>query len=210
LRQFGGLYFTSEAERVAAMGELLEDRVVRLIEGASGEDGSAAPELFPLVYEQLKDLARHLMAGERRDHTLQATDLVHEAYVRLLGGRDRSFAGRTHFFNAAAQAMRHVLVDHARSRGELKHGGKLHRLPLEALELARDERLSDLLAIDEAMDRLEAFSPSVAAVVRLRFYAGLDQQQTAAALGISERTVRREWTYGRAWLLRELGDGGGV
>lgn len=189
------------------MGELLEERVVRLMESAPGDDGRAPAELFPIVYDQLKDLARHLMAGERRDHTLQATELVHEAYLRLLGGRDRSFAGRTHFFNAAAQAMRRVLVDHARSRGEVKHGGRLRRLPLEALELARDDRLSDLLAIDEAMDRLEAFSPSVAAVVRLRFYAGLDQQETAASLGISERTVRREWTYGRAWLMRELGDG---
>jgi DNA-directed RNA polymerase specialized sigma24 family protein len=98
-----------------------------------------------------------------------------------------------------------VLVDHALSHGQIKHGGKLRRLPLEALELARDDRLSELLAIDEAMTRLEEFSPSVAAVVRLRFYAGLDQQATAAALGVSERTIRREWTYGRAWLMRELG-----
>ena len=188
------------------MSEALAEQVVRLIEGAPDEDGRAAGELFPLVYDQLKDLARHLMAGERRDHTLQATALVHEAYLRLLGGRDLSFAGRTHFFNAAAQAMRRVLVDHARSRGEIKHGGKLQRLPLEALELAKDDRFPELLAIDEAMTRLEEFSPSVAAVVRLRFYAGLDQQATAAALGVSERTVRREWTYGRAWLMRELGD----
>ena len=178
---------------------------MRLLEGAAGEDGSAAEELFPLVYDQLKELARHLMAAERRDHTLQATALVHEAYLRLLGGREISFAGRTHFFNTAAQAMRRVLVDHARSRGEVKHGGNLRRLPLEAVELAREDRLPELLAIDEAMGRLEAFSPSVAAVVRLRFYAGLDQKQTAAVMGISERTVRREWTYGRAWLMRELG-----
>ena len=187
------------------MSELLEDRIVRLIEGAPSDDQCAADELFPLVYEQLKDLARHLMASERRDHTLQATALVHEAYLRLLGGRDLSFAGRTHFFNAAAQAMRRVLIDHARSRGELKHGGRLQRLPLEALELARDEKFEQLLAVDEAVTKLEAFSPSVAEVVRLRFFAGLDQQATAEALGISERTVRREWTYGRAWLLRELG-----
>ena len=103
----------------------MAERVVRLIEGAPDEDGRAAGELFPLIYDQLKDLARHLMAGERKDHTLQATALVHEAYLRVMGGRDVSFAGRTHFFNAAAQAMRRVLVDHARSRAEIKHGGKL-------------------------------------------------------------------------------------
>jgi RNA polymerase sigma factor (TIGR02999 family) len=189
------------------MGDLVAERVVRLIEGAPDEDGRAAGELFPLIYNELKDLARHLMAAERRDHTLQATELVHEAYLRLLGGRELSFAGRTHFFNAAARAMRRVLVDHARSRGEIKHGGKLRRLPLDALELAREPDGADVLAVEEAMTRLEQYQPSVAAVVRLRFYAGLDQQQTAAALGVSERTVRREWTYGRAWLSRELGGG---
>jgi len=189
------------------MSELLTDRVVRLIEDSSA-DGCPAEELFPIVYEQLKELARHLMAGERRDHTLQATALVHEAYLRLLGGRELSFAGRAHFFNAAARAMRRVLVDHARLRAKVKRGGGgLRRLPLQALDLAREDRLPDLLAIDEAMDRLEAFSPAVAAVVRLRFYAGLDQRETAAALGISERTVRREWTYGRAWLSLELDNG---
>src|SRR5438093_9896948 len=189
------------------MSELLANRVVRGVEGAPEEQSAAAGELFPLIYDQLKDLARHLMAGERKDHTLQATALVHEAYLRLMGGRDVSFAGQTHFFNTAAQAMRRILVDHARSRGQVKHGGKLQRLPLEALELARDDRLADLLAVDEAVTRLETSSPSVAAVVRLRFYAGLDQQATARVLGVSERTVRREWTYGRAWLMRELGEG---
>jgi len=190
-----------------SMSGALNERVVRWIEGAAVEDGRAAGELFGAVYDQLKDIARQLMASERKDHTLQATALVHETYLRLLGGRDVSFAGRTHFFNAAAQAMRRVLVDHARSHGELKRGGHLKRLPLEAIELAREDRPADLLAVDEAVTRLEAFSPAVASVVRLRFYAGLDQQQTAAALGVSERTVRREWTYGRAWLMRELGGG---
>jgi RNA polymerase sigma-70 factor, ECF subfamily len=189
------------------MSELLAERVVRLIEGAPDEDGRVAGELFPLVYDQLKHLARHLIARERGDHMLQATELVHEAYLRLHGGKNLSFAGRTHFFNAAAQAMRRVLVDHARSRGELKHGGNLHRLPLDAMELEREENAADLLAVEEAMTRLEQDLPSVAVVVRLRFYAGLDQQATAEALGISERTVRREWTYGRAWLSRELGGG---
>ena len=166
----------------------------------------ASADLIPQIYEQLKDLARQLMAAERKDHTLQATALVHEAYVRLLGGREVGWEGRTHFFNAAAQAMRRVLVDYARCHGQLKRGGSLKRLPLEALELAREDRAGDVLAVDEAVTRLEAFSPSVAAVVRLRFYAGLSQRQTADALGVSERTARREWTYGRAWLMRELDD----
>jgi RNA polymerase sigma-70 factor (ECF subfamily) len=168
-------------------------------------DTSPAADLFPQVYQQLKDLARHLMVSERKDHTLQATALVHEAYLRLSGGRGAGWEGRTHFFNAAALAMRRVLVDHARSHGELKRGGHLKRLPLEAIELAREDRAADLLAVDEAVTRLEAFSPSVAAVVRLRFYAGLSEREAAEALGMSDRTVRREWTYGRAWLLRELG-----
>jgi len=187
------------------MSELLAEQVVRLLEGASADDGRLAREFFPLIYDELKNLARRLMAAERKDHTLQATALVHEAYLRLLGGREISFAGRTHFFNAAAQAMRRVLVDHARSRGELKRGGNLRRLPLDALDLAGDENGADVLAVEEAMTRLEEYSPAVAAVVRLRFYAGLDQQQTAESLGVSERTVRREWTFGRAWLARELG-----
>src|SRR5881392_4200642 len=130
------------------MSELLANRVVRGVEGAPEEQSAAAGELFPLIYDQLKDLARRLMAGERKDHTLQATALVHEAYLRLLGGRDLSFAGRTHFVNTAAQAMRRVLVDHARSHAEVKHGGGLKRLPLEALELACEQQFPELLAID--------------------------------------------------------------
>jgi RNA polymerase sigma factor (TIGR02999 family) len=166
---------------------------------------AAADELLPLVYDDLRDLARQLMAAERKDHTLQATALVHEAYLRVLGSGHVTWSGRTQFFNIAATAMRRILVEHARSWGRLKHGGGFKRVPLAALELARDAQFPELIAIDDAVTRLGECSPSVGAVVRLRFYAGLNQQETAEALGVSERTVRREWTYGRAWLMREMG-----
>jgi RNA polymerase sigma factor (TIGR02999 family) len=179
-------------------------RADRFAGGARQTDAQAAEDLFALVYEELKDLARHHLLQERKDHTLQATALVHEAYLRLRQGKDPQWAGRTHFFNAAAQAMSRILVEHARARGGLKRGGKLKRIPLEALDLARDDRFPELVAIDDAVACLEKFAPSVGAVVRLRFYAGLNQRETAEALGISERTVRREWTYGRAWLALEL------
>jgi RNA polymerase sigma factor (TIGR02999 family) len=188
------------------MDKLAAERVTRLIEDVEQGDRRAADKLVPLVYNELKDLARQFMAGERKSHTLGATALVHEAYLRLLGNPDPQWAGQTHFFNAAAEAMRRILVEHARSKAQVKRGGGLARLPLEAVELACEEQVAHIVPIDEAVSRLEAFSPSVGAVVRLRFYAGLTQAETARALGISERTVRREWLYGRAWLKRELGN----
>jgi RNA polymerase sigma-70 factor (ECF subfamily) len=188
------------------MSDVPAEQVARLAEVVPDESGRSADELFPIIYSQLKELARNLMAGERKDHTLQATALVHEAYLRLLNGQKLSFAGRAHFFNTAAQAMRRVLIDHARSHAQVKRGGNLQRIPMEAMELACEHRLLETFAVDEAVTKLEAFSPSVAAVVRLRFFAGLDQKQAAEALGVSERTVRREWIYGQAWLARELGE----
>ena len=182
--------------------------VSRLLSGARDGDSRAAAELFPLVYAELRNLARQRMASERPGHTLQATALVHEAYLKLLGGDKAAWASRKQFFFAAAEAMRQILIDYARARGGLKRGGGKKRLPLNVVDLAADdEQIPQILALDEAISRLEKVSPDVAAVVRLRFYAGLSVEETAEALGISPRTVKREWTYARATLSRELSDG---
>jgi len=180
--------------------------VTRLLSGARDGDPGAAARLFPMVYAELRSLARQRMAGERSGHTLQATALVHEVYLKLIGPeRAAPWAGRRQFFFAAAEAMRQILVDHARARAGLKRGGGRRRVPLGVLDLAADDRVPEILALDEAISRLENESPDVAAVVRLRFYAGLSVDETAEALGVSPRTVKREWTYARARLFRELG-----
>jgi len=173
---------------------------------ATGTQPAAhASELLPMVYDELRALARHRMAQEGAGHTLQATALVHEAYLRLGGGAAR-FANRAHFFHAAAEAMRHILIEYARRRGALKRGGGMPRLPANVLELAAAPDSQQILALDDAIGRLEQEAPQAAAVVRLRFYAGLSVEETAQALNLSPRTVNREWTFARAWLFRVLED----
>ena len=185
--------------------DLLGD-VACLLGRAGGGDASAASHLLPLVYDELKRLARQRMAGQPRDHTLQATALVHEAYLKLVGdqGARVHWADRSHFYFAAAEAMRQVLIDHARGLGRLKRGGGRRRSPLNVAELAADNDPEQILAVDESVRRLESQSPDAAAIVRLRFYAGLSVEDTARALGVSERSVYRGWTYARAWLIRDL------
>ena len=176
---------------------------------ARPDSGQTASELFPLVYEQLRNLARHRMHDERDGHTLGATALVHEVYLRMAAGGRGNWSSRSQFFFAAAEAMRRILIDHARARGQLKRGGGRPRVPMNVLDLAAaEDQIPQILALDEAVLRLGQVSPTVAAVVRLRFYAGLSVEETAEALGISPRTVKREWTYGRAILHRELSDAG--
>jgi len=182
-----------------------EDFSRRGLDSAQGEK-QAASALLPLVYDELKQLARQKMAGERADHTLQPTALVHEAYLRLTGNGSIPWSSQRQFFFAAAEAMRRVLIDHARSRGQVKRGRGRKRMPLNVLEIASDEQLPEILALDEAISRLEKISPDVAAVVRLRFYGGLTIEETADTLGISPRTVKRDWTYARARLFRELNE----
>ena len=169
------------------------------------QDDLAGPaqELLPLVYQSLKEVARQRMSMERPGHTLQATALVHEAYLRLVG-RNVRWAGRAQFYHAAAQAMRRILIEHARSRGRVKRGGCARRVPIDLLDLAEQGDREEILALDEAIRRLEEHTPDIAAVVRLRFFAGLTVGETAEALSMGSRSVDRAWAYARVWLYREL------
>jgi RNA polymerase sigma factor (TIGR02999 family) len=160
------------------------------------------------VYEQLRQLARQRMNAERGEHTLQATALVHEAYLRIVGptGRGPGFTSVGHFYNVAAEAMRRILIEHARARAAEKRGGDFKRLSFNTvLDLAATPEPAEILAFDDALLRLEKQTADAAAVVRLRFYAGLSVEQTDEALGMSPRSVNREWQFARAWLYRELG-----
>ena len=186
-----------------------------LLERAAAGDAGAGADAVARVYEELRVLARQRLAAERAGHTLQATALVNEAYLRLIesAGGSLNFAGRAHFFHSAAEAMRRVLVEHARARSRLKRGGDARRVPLDELTgvadlAAADTDPAEILTVDEAICRLEQQNPDVGAVVRLRFYAGLSPKETAEALGVSESTVYREWNFARAWLYRELGQDG--
>jgi RNA polymerase sigma-70 factor (ECF subfamily) len=159
-------------------------------------------DMVPQVYAQLRELARQKMAQERDDHTLQTTALVHEAYLRLFGSGRVKFQSRQHFFRAAAEAMRRILVEHARGRGRVKRGGRRERVPLDLADAASEMSGHDLLALDDLIDQLSRHSPDGAAIVRLRFYVGLSLDETAEALGVNPRTVDREWKYAKAWLYR--------
>jgi RNA polymerase sigma-70 factor (ECF subfamily) len=182
--------------------------ITRLLAAAQAGAEGAASRLLETVYAELRALAQVRMNQERREHTLQATALVHEAYIRLIGRDDLAIHGRASFFHAAAEAMRRILIDHARKRGAVKRGGGARPIR-DVMDLASDENLGEALALDELILRLEGEDPQAAAVVRLRFYAGLSVEQAASVLDISPRTVKREWSYARAWLLKEW-DGGGV
>ncbi|HEX5817686.1 MAG TPA: sigma-70 family RNA polymerase sigma factor [Gemmatimonadales bacterium] len=174
-----------------------------LIELAHGDTG-AHDRLFPLVYDSLRDLARRELRRERPDHTLSATALVHEAYLKLVQLDRIDWKGRAHFFGVCAPVMRQVLISHARSRNAVKRGAGAVKLPLADALAVAEERPDDLVALDEALTRLEALSPRQARVVEARFFAGMSVEETAAALDISPATVKREWTAARAWLNREL------
>jgi len=178
--------------------------VSRLLSEASTGNEKAASELLPLVYRELHALASRRMASERADHTLQATGLVHEAYIRLVGAQQTTWKGKGQFCLAAAEAMRRILIEHARKRGRVKRGGDYQRIPLDLDVLAREAEPEEISAVDGAIQRLEQKDPRMGEIVRLRFFVGLSVAETAAALGLSDRTVRREWALARAWLSREL------
>ena len=168
-------------------------------------DPSAAEKLLPLVYEELRKLAAVRLAAEPSGNTLQPTALVHEAYLRLIGTADGDqWDHRGHFFAAAAESMRRILIDNARRKATTRHGGALQRQTLDPNAVAAAEPREDLLALDEALDRLAVEDPLKANLVKLRYFAGLNLAEAAAALGLSERTAGRHWAYARAWLRRAV------
>jgi RNA polymerase sigma factor (TIGR02999 family) len=179
--------------------------VTRLLDAAAGGDRKAAADLLPLVYEELRKLAAVRMAAESPDQTLQPTALVHEAYLRLIGPADDArWENRGHFFAAAAEAMRRILVDAARRKAAAKHGSEFDRLELQPDLAAAPETREDLVALDEALNRLAGEDPLKAELVKLRYFAGLSLPEAAAALGLSERTAGRHWAFARAWLRRAV------
>jgi RNA polymerase sigma factor (TIGR02999 family) len=175
--------------------------VTRILTAIEQGDPSAADQLLPLVYDELRRLAAAKLADEAPGQTLQATALVHEAYVRLVGdGPTGGWAGRRQFFAAAAEAMRRILVERARRKGRQKHGGHWRRVELDAAAVPVDERCDDLLALDEALTEFALQQPAKAELIQLRYFAGLTLEQAADALGISRATAVRHWTFARAWL----------
>ena len=192
-RFFGGIVMERESSEVT--------RVLAAIRQGGRE---ASEQLLPLVYDELRKLAAQRMAQEPSGQTLQPTALVHEAYLRLMGDGPVEWDSRGHFFAAAAEAMRRILVERARRRGRLKHGGDRKRIPLGIAEVAAEEESLDLVVLDEALRRMEKEDNRMSQVVMLRFFAGLSVEDTARALGISPMTVKRDWAYARAWLYEAI------
>ncbi len=183
----------------------MSHNITHLLKEWSAGDPRALDRLTPLVYEELRHQAARYLRRERRSHTLQTTALIHEAYLRLIDAKDMHWQSRAHFFAIAANLMRRILVDHARRRDADKRGGSRVRVQLDEALAVADEADVDLLAIDEALDRLAVIDPQQARVVELRFFSGLSVEETAAALGVSPKTVKRDWSVARAWLRREIG-----
>ena len=178
-----------------------QGQVTRILDDLQGANRREVfDRLLPLVYDELRVLASVRLGQERPGHTLQATALVHEAYLRMLGADSPPWNSRLHFFRAAAEAMKRILIDHARKRGRIKRGGGQIQVTLGDVEVGAGLPLEDLLTLDEAIQRLEEQDPRMAEIVRLRFFAGLSVEETAKALEVSEATVKRGWTVARAWL----------
>lgn len=189
-------------------GALGDPRVTSVLQAAARGDTKAAAELLPLVYEDLRRLARSRMARLKPGQTLQPTALVHEAYLRVAGEMDPRWDGRGHFFGAAARAMRDILVDQARRKHSQKRGGGQERISTEDSELMIEPPAEDVRALDDAVKRLEAEDPRKGQLINLRYFARLSNEETAAALGLSVKTIEREWRFIRAWLQHELGKAG--
>jgi RNA polymerase sigma factor (TIGR02999 family) len=167
-------------------------------------DANAAWDLLPLVYQELRQLAAHKMANQVAGHTLQPTALVHEVWLRMVGNEEARFAGRAHFFAAAAEAMRHILIDSARRKHSLRHGGGQARLDVDNLEIASQVPDDELLSVHDVLDKLAAEDPQKAELTKLRYFVGMTFEEAAEVLGISVATAKRHWTYSRAWLYEEI------
>lgn len=179
--------------------------VTRILSQIESGDPSAAEHLLPLVYDELRKLAAAKLAQEKPGQTLQTTALVHEAYLRLVDGdREQSWDNRGHFFSAAAEAMRRILIEQARRKASIKAGGQNQRVAFSEIEPAIEGPTIDLLALDEALKKLEAMDPRKAEIIKLRFFAGLSNQQAAAALGIAASTADLDWAYAKSWLRVEM------
>ncbi len=180
------------------------EEITQLLLAWGQGDQAALERLLPLVYEEMRQIAHHHMRRQRPDHTLQTTALVNEAYLRLVDAQRVQWQNRVHFFALAAQAMRHILVDLARARGNQKRGGGATQVALEEALIVSAERGADVLALDEALQTLAKLNARQSQIVELRYFGGLSEEETAAVLQLSPRTVRRDWSLARAWLYREL------
>jgi RNA polymerase sigma factor (TIGR02999 family) len=189
------------------MTENKRQKVTQILSAASSGNQEAAKELWDFVYDELRKLASRKMAHTPPGQTLQPTALVHEAYLRLVGDQEQQWENRAHFFGAAARAMRNVLVDQVRKKGRIKRGGQAQRIPFSQIVCTSESQPLDILALDEALKRLEKDDPRLVEVALLRFFAGLTIEETAKAMGVSTSTVEREWSYARAWLYREIKKG---
>ena len=198
--------FDSRFGRSSFMTSIQAETTQTLMLAADGDQG-AIDRLLPLVYDELRALAGALMRHERDGHTLQPTALANEAFIRLIDQKSIDWKNRAHFFALAAQAMRRVLVDHARARGAIKRGGDRRRIALAEDAAIELDQLDDLLALDEALHKLAGLSERQARIVELRFFGGLSIEETAELIGVSPRTVKGDWRVSRAWLERELSDG---
>ena len=178
--------------------------ITRVLQAVGRGEGKAADELLPMVYEELRRLAAARMAHEAAGQTLQPTAVVHEAWLRLVSNGTRSWQNRAHFFGAAAEAMRRILIENARRKSRLKRGGGLARLDIDGLDLAAATPDDTILLIDEALEELRAEDPDKAQIVVLKFFAGLTNHEVADSLGIAERTVERQWAYARAWIYQRI------
>ena len=184
--------------------DAIRGQVTQLLSAASGGDPSALERALPLIYEDLRRQADRFLRRERSDHTLQATALVHEAWLRLAQQHSAQWQNRSHFLAVAATAMRRILVNHARERGRIKRGRGRHRVDLDDAAMVADEPEIDLIALDDAMDRLARLEPRLVRTVELRYFGGLSVEETAEVLEVGTATVKRDWAFARAWLRKEL------
>jgi RNA polymerase sigma factor (TIGR02999 family) len=186
------------------MTDSVNKDVTKLLEAWSEGDGGALEELMPLVYDELRRMAKRYMSSQPSGHTLQTTALIHEAYLKLADQKEKHWQNRAHFFAVAARAMRHILVDHARTRQAEKRGGATEFVSLEDVAVISNERAAEVVALDDALENLFALEERKGRVVELRYFGGLSVEETAEVLKISPETVTRDWRFAKTWLLREL------
>jgi len=197
------LKLSSASDEVSAMSPSPQ-QISQLLVAWSNGDQAALDQLMPLVYGELRKMARRYMRGQPAGHTLQTTALIHEAYLKLVGQQEKRWRNRAHFFGVAAQAMRHILVDYARSRQAAKRGGEALEVSLDETALVTQDRAAELVALDDALNDLAEVAPRQSRVVELRYFGGLSAEETAEVLKVSPETILRDWRMAKAWLLRQL------